>query len=315
MVTRILLALALLSTNAAADPAKLAAARRAIEEVRYDAARELLVDALKGGDNGPKQLREIYRLSAATALVLGDSALAEQYYRLLLALEPDATLPPDTSPKLREPFVAAQAYMAAQARFEITATRQGDSIQIESVDPLRMTETIAVFVDGKRVSRVPASRRTSAAVPLTPAAAEVRALDAHGNTLASIELAAATAPAGGEEPRDDAPALPIYRRWITWAIPAGVAAGVGIGFAIDAQRAKSDHEDIVGSSSMHFFDEAEAARSRWQRSSQISTVGFIAAGAFAATSIVMAVTRPSAQTTVTPAAGPDQVGVTVTRTF
>ncbi|MCP6280625.1 hypothetical protein NL459_28785, partial [Klebsiella pneumoniae] len=81
----------------------------------------LLVEALKQGGNRPEELVEIYRLSGATAAVLGPPELAEQYYRRMLALAPDAVLPPDASPRLREPFVAAQAYMAAQQRFDARA--------------------------------------------------------------------------------------------------------------------------------------------------------------------------------------------------
>ena len=69
-------------------------ARKAVDDIRYDDARGLLVQALKQGGSRPEQLVEIYRLSAATAAVLGSADLAEQYYRRMLALDPTAALPP-----------------------------------------------------------------------------------------------------------------------------------------------------------------------------------------------------------------------------
>ena len=76
-----------------ADSTKLDEARAAIESVRYDDARALLEDALQNGGNSPAELTEIYRLSASTAIVLGQRALADTYFRSWLALDPQASLP------------------------------------------------------------------------------------------------------------------------------------------------------------------------------------------------------------------------------
>src|SRR5690606_6418262 len=80
VVIRVLVLLVLaMPWIARADNPSLAEARKAIDEVRYDDARELLVQALKRGANRPEELVEIYKLSGATAAVLGPEELAEQY--------------------------------------------------------------------------------------------------------------------------------------------------------------------------------------------------------------------------------------------
>lgn len=106
-------ALCALAAPARADSSKLAQARQAIAEVRYTEAQGLLVAALQEGGNSPAAVAEIYQLSARAAAVLREPDLAQQYYCRWLALDPDARLPDGEAPKLRERFVAAQAYMAA----------------------------------------------------------------------------------------------------------------------------------------------------------------------------------------------------------
>ena len=101
--------------SARGDTAKLARARQAIETLQYDTAQKLLIDALDDGANSPADVAEIYRLSASTAVVLESGDVAEQYYRRWLALDPTASLSSDLAPKIRDPFVRAQANSALDA--------------------------------------------------------------------------------------------------------------------------------------------------------------------------------------------------------
>ena len=142
MVTRTLpwlLASTLAVRGAFAEPVKLGEARTALAAVQYDKARGLLVAALKEGTATPAEVAEIYRLSASTATVLGDRELAEQYYRRWLALDPSAALSSSVAPKLREPFVAAQAYIGAHGPLSVKAQRHAAHIAvIIEADPLAM---------------------------------------------------------------------------------------------------------------------------------------------------------------------------------
>jgi len=323
----LLLVLASLALHgiARADNTKLAAARRAVEDVRYDDARGLLVEALEAGTNRPDELREIYQLSAATAMVLGQRDLAEQYYRRVLELDPDARLPADASPKLRQPFVAAQAFMAAHRRLGARAARRGHGIEVTVVaDPLGMVAAVTAIVDGEPL---PAVAVTGAPVVLRPHGRVERVvlLDEHGNTLRVIAAPGdgpASGPVSGADPaeRPAAPDPPFLRRWTTWAIPAAVFTGTGVAFLVGAERAKGRLDDILASSGTHFFDEAEQERKRWKDDALIADIAFAAAGAFTVTAIVMAVTRPpsgtqASQTMVTPMIGADHLGFALVSKF
>jgi hypothetical protein len=283
-------------------------ARKAIEEIRYDDARGLLVQALKQGGSRPDQLVEIYRLSAATAAVLGANDLAEQYYRRMLALDPDASLPQDASPRLREPFVAAQAFMAAQQRFEARATRSAKGIEVSIIDPLGMVVAVGTLEAGELRNKQPFAAQS---ITLPDVGDEVVALDEHGNFLRVIELPSRADPLIS----DAQPRMPFVRRWTTWAIPAVVFAGATTYFFIDASRAHDRHDELLADSSGHFFDEVDAERRHWRRSTIIGWVGVGLTVATATTAFMMAATRDRATVSVTPSVGSDHASVQLEAKF
>jgi hypothetical protein len=184
------LALATASTAPArADSPKLADARRAVEAVDYDAARRLLLEALRDGGNSPAAVGEIYRLLARAAVVLDDRNVAEQYYRRWLAIDPAAALPADAAPKLREPFIAAQSYIAAHGRLLARAQRAPTGeIDVEIVaDPLAMARA-ARALDSAPSAPSPFGSDRRARLP---SGARVAILDDNGNRLLELEPSAA----------------------------------------------------------------------------------------------------------------------------
>lgn len=286
-----------------ADNPSLEQARTAVRDVRYDAAQRLLIEALQRGSNGPDELREIYQLSAAASIVLGQQELASQYYRRMLAVAPDADLLPDASPRLREPFVAAQAFMAAQPRFGIHAVRNGTSIEVKVSDPLRMVFAIVASRAGIRLATV-----RNAAEPVVIEVAdvdEIAVIDEYGNRLRSISGAEL-----GHAPALRASPTPLLRRWTTWAVPAAAFAGVGVAFLIAGQQSKANLDDIVANSSGYYLTDAEAARTSWRRDTQLANVAFGVAGAFAVTAAVMALVRPDPRSNVAAAVTRDAAFVT-----
>jgi hypothetical protein len=323
VIRSVLLILLVLAGIARADTPKtpknpkLAAARQAIEAVRYDDARGLLVEALKAGTSSPAELREIYQLSAATAVVLGQNDLAEQYYRRVLSLDPDARLPADASPKLRQPFIGAQAYMAAHRRLDARAVRRGRRIEVTVVaDPLGMVAAVTAIVDGELLPEVAV---TGAPIVLEPreAAERIVLLDEHGNTLRAIAVPAADPEPPVAVARPGPPRVPIVRRWVTWAIPAVVATGTGVAFLVAGQQAKGRLDDILAASGGYYLEDAEQERRAWRDDTLVSNIAFAAAGAFTLTAIVMAATQPSSgsQTAVIPTAGAHHVGLALSAKF
>jgi hypothetical protein len=296
--------------GAYAEPAKLVEARAALAAVQYDKARMLLVGALGEGTATPAEVAEIYRLSASTATVLGDREVAEQYYRRWLALEPAATLPSSVAPKLREPFVAAQAYMAAHGRLSVKAQRHATHIAVVlEADPLTMAARVSL--DDSAPVAFDAARHAKLDDRGTAQRVVVR--DEFGNALVELETRGLPAVLEPQRPQLVTPAGPsLVRHPAVWGILT-VAAGVtSLGFGLAAQNADDDLANIVANSKEHTLADAEAARDRRDRYGLVANIGFVATGVFAVTTAIMFVTRPEQPTrTVVPTATSSGVGISV----
>ena len=246
MVIRALALVLAFATTAHADSPKLGDARRALDELRYDDAQRLLLAAIAEGNNSAGAMRELYQLAAEVEAVLGHADLAEQYDRRWLALDPSAQLPASRSPKLRDPFVAAQAYMAAHGALVIRATRIDDGrVDVSIVaDPLTMVRTAC------ELTGAPTALDDRAHARVATTATRIAACDEHANRLVEVDVAPA-APAPAPPPATSSPVapvvtsgppvpteIPISHRWTTWGIPTlitGVAGLICLGYAIQAQ--------------------------------------------------------------------------------
>lgn len=275
MVGRTLvLTLAALAATARADSTKLDEARVAVDAVRYDDAQRLLVAALDEGGNAPATMRELYRLSASTAVVLGQRDVGEQYYRRWLAIDPAAALGDDVAPKLREPFVAAQAFITAHGRLRVELARTAEG-EVEVVVRQPFALAVAVSVLGNARVALPAAGRV-----ILPAAAAgtLALLDEHDNRL--VEVAIPPPPELGSElpgpptappPVEAAPS----RGYLAW----GAASLVFVaGASVLAWRVSVEHREIdaaIADSHARYYTDVVEARDRARRFTQ----GAIAAGA------------------------------------
>lgn len=91
-----------------------------------------------------------------------------------------------------------------------------------------------------------------------------------------------------------------------WGIATGTFAAAGTIAYVLASTAKNDLDGIIANSNGHTFDEAEAARQRWQRRIYVTDGLFVVAGALAVVTLVALVTEPSV--VITPTPGGAQVG-------
>lgn len=257
-MNRVVILVLALAATARADSPKLGDARRAVDEVRYDAAERLLLAAILDGNNSAAAMRELYELSADVAAVLGHADLAQWYDMRWLAIAPGAQLAPSRSPKLRDPFVAAQTYMTAHGAIVVRATRDAGHVELTVVaDPLAMVRT-ACELTGPTSALDNRGRAR-----LTTTANRVAICDEHANRLIEIDVTEAAPPppiadAGtAVPPTGPAPTaaavdpplaplaspaqpseLPISHRWTTWGIPTlvtGVAGLICLGYALQAQ--------------------------------------------------------------------------------
>ncbi|MGE0869255.1 MAG: tetratricopeptide repeat protein [Kofleriaceae bacterium] len=288
--------------RAHADNQKLVQAREALAGVRYDEARPLLVEALREGTSSPGEVVEIYRLSASTATVLGEPELAEQFYKRWLALDPSAHLPESVAPKLREPFVAAQAYMDAHGRLSAKA-RWISSSTIEVVidsDPLSMVAALALDVGAPLAPEPPrADRRRRFTLAGDQTLRGIVVLDEFGNHLREIlpgEVGRYIEPITQTSDAE----VSWVRDYRVWLVPAAVAGGVSVGFGLAARRAQSELEDIADNSSEHTVEDFNRVRDRRNARALVANVSFVATTAFVATAAVMYFIRPSATNAVVP---------------
>jgi hypothetical protein len=319
------------SRDATADSTKLAEARGALDAVRYDAAQKLLVEALHEGGNSPATVAEIYRLSASTAIVLGQRDIAEQYYRRWLAIDPRASMPDTVAPKLSEPFVAAQAYMAARGRLTASAARRTPTeveIAIES-DPLAMAKAVAI--DASPPQPLGAERSARVTIAAAASGAAVAVLDEFGNHLIELGVGAAPAePAIGPAPDPttwpvpsepfpgpvDSPRPSRWRDWRIWAVSAGVVWITGFAFGMVAFSRDEEVEDIVREPSKHFYPDLDAARTARDNYATTANVAYLGAALLTGVTVVMFVTRPQPRAmTVAPTASPGAFGVALTGAF
>jgi hypothetical protein len=316
VVIRIVVLLVLgLAMVARADSPKLAEGRKAIDEVRYDDAQRLLVAALEEGDNSPAAMREIYRLSASTAVVMGQSEVGEQYYRRWLALDPSATLSSDVAPKLREPFDAARAYIAAHGGLEISGSRTSPTeLQIEIVsDPLAMVRAARLGPAGQPAA-FGAQRRMRLAVAAETA--HIAIVDHYGNTLLELEVAPGTGPL--VEPRREtmpSPKPKQSRTWLAFGVPAAILIAGGLGVGTYAYLQWQVANENSADSSQHFFTDVDADVS------QSRTLGYVAGGvaavgvSLAIPAAILFLRSTESRTQVTPLAGGGTTGLAVTTRF
>jgi hypothetical protein len=319
----IVLAALLAAAPARGDSAKLAEARRAVAAVDYDAARRLLVEALHDGGNSPAAVGEIYRLSARAAVVLDQRDLAEQYYRRWLAIDPDAALPGELAPKLREPFVAAQAYIAAHGRLQARARRTpAGEIEVELLaDPLAMAHAAAVVdATGRPTGGPPVVFGGAQRVQLA-SGTRAAILDDSGNRLleldpGTIEPAASVATRSAAPPSTPQTERPWIQRWMTWAIPTGVftlgAAGFGVAAIVSYGRA----HQINDASGQYHLSDAEANVHRGRVFVWITAgAGVAAIGCAIPTAIYFFRRHDRGGAVLAPTAGPGQIGVALSGRF
>ena len=186
-------------------PELLARAQAALTDLRYEDAAALLDRAYTAGGNHPADLRRLFQLTAQVAVTMRDEAGAELAFRRLLVLDPDATLPEGTSPKIVSRLETARAALRGSDSLAVTfAARPGrPAVVVAQVhsDPLAMVAGLrAAWRDDAGASahtggtpgplslEVPLPRDTHVTLEL---------LDRHGNVLVEGSVIAGPADGGG----------------------------------------------------------------------------------------------------------------------
>ena len=295
-------------------------ARKQLDDLKYDEAASSLEQALRQGESGPKELAEIYQLSAQVAAARGDDAAAEDYFKHLLALAPETRLPAGVSPKIAAPFENARAFIDQRLPISVRWEKDpsGPAVRVlVDADPLSMVHGAEVIwtEDGapKRVTKSGTAPFEVTVPSKKKLAVRIAAIDDFGNRIAEFgtqrkPLVIDTSgdgeligkPGGDDggpaEADDDSGERPVFAKWWLWGGVAVVAAGAGTYFGLDVVKAKDqieelnrrtqDPEDPVQ------YSEAQAIQKRGERSAILANVTFGVAGAAAVAAVILYVTEP-----------------------
>jgi hypothetical protein len=290
--------------SASADHAGLARARGAIDDNKFEEARDHLRATLRSGELGPEDLAQAHLLAGMVELVLGDNA-SDASFRNAVLLSRRIDLPDGSAPKFRAALAKARAFVDGKGPLRVAIARDADLVVVTiDNDPIGIVTSIAGQGADQKSIVVPAAHKVTLAV----ASGTVTLRDVWGNTVRELAVPEASAIVR-TDPIVDAPVARTewYRKPIVWGIATGTLAVAGTVAYVLASSAKSDLDDIIDHSASHTFDEAEDARETWRTRVHITDGLFITAGALAVVTLVALVTEPSS-VVVTPANGGAQVG-------
>jgi hypothetical protein len=284
-------ALAFCSVAHADEPSPLGQAKLAYEQVRFDDAQRLLIEALEEGGKQPLAMREIYKLLGASAVALGKTDDAEKYYRAWIAIDPRAALDAGASPKLRVPFDAAKSYITANGSLDAVAELGSDGeVRIRVItDPLAMARTAAI---GEHSVAIVDRAALITIAPQGP----VQLRDRWGNTL--VEIMPSGAPPIRREPTPTVePAPPAASgsgpfvvvddrpkrstAFYALAIPTGLLLAAGAGFGAAAFVYNGEVQTALEDSGAHYYTDVADNQKKvtlfWKLSAVIGGAGLVLA--------------------------------------
>lgn len=186
-------------------PDLLARAQAALTDLRYEDAATLLDRAYAAGGNRPADLRRLFQLTAQVAVTMGNDTGAELAFRRLLVLDPEATLPAGTSPKIVSRLDQARAALKSSDSLAVTfATHPGRPAEVTAQvhsDPLSMVAGLraAWRDDDGTTAHAGGTPGPLSLDVLLPHDTHVtmELLDRHGNILVEGSVIAGPGDAGG----------------------------------------------------------------------------------------------------------------------
>lgn len=314
--------------HAQSGPALLAQAQAALDELQYEDAAALLDRAWRAGGNRPDDLVQLFRLTGQVAVTLGNDADAELAFRRLLALDPDATLPDGTSPKIAARLDAARATMSKPLGVKIGEPAGQRVLHLEVVsDPLNMIAGAHIrYRDGRGVERIQETRGSGPlTLPIAPSTqVQVDVLDEHGNILVTESFTTRSLAPEPRKPRGPAPTRPVsvdppdspfHTRPLTWAAAAAGIGAVGLFFGLRSESAQDELDQLNRNSPAHDFRDALAVEGRLRRDTLIANIGFAAAGATAVVAAVLWLREPRPDRAAIPALTPSATAWTIDWSF
>ena len=195
LVLTVLLAALLSNSSLAVAQSALAEAEAAYQEIDYERTQERASAALRDGGLSKRQLVRTYELLGIAEAAAGDSDASRDAYVRMLAIDPDAQVDADLSPRFREPFMEARGYWSsrrAQLDVEVRFDRARGALRVLLSDPVGMASQIRVlsrlpgtieYAEARRPANESVRFEVDGAVGTGAIEYLLRVEDEHGNTL------------------------------------------------------------------------------------------------------------------------------------
>lgn len=327
----------------AAPNAKLAEARRLVDDLDFEAALKALDAAERADDNDRTAVTEILLLQGIAFGTLGKDAKTRDAFRKLLVLAPETKLPNDLPPRVRTPFFEAKDW--ASTNGPITATpgaevADGVVKQINVTvgkDMLRLVKAARFHVSGSGPDlvvdvAVTAGRAETAVMGRARVTWFVELLNERKGVLLKTDARDDGKPAevAVKPTVVEAPAQPVavvterpveggWRRPVGFVLIGGAAVAVAVGAVMGVQsagaRAKvtGATKDASGRVVNLSQKDAAALESSANTQATVANVLFGAGAGLAAAGVVLVVLGPSSAPTL--AMQPAPGGVVFTGSF
>jgi len=305
----------LLTTPAFAQNHTLADAERAYQAVDFPATHALAKQALDAGGADREQTARLYVLLAISAAAQDDAEEAKAAFVVALAVKPSLKLDKGLSPKIRDPYLAAQGYWGASPEQLSLAAKPGSDrahLIIQLSDPAALVSKLELRIAAAGISPRPSfelsampSTRFTLPAQLHGRSYEytLRALDRSGNVLAErgsnadpeLVHASPTQPAEGSAPMPAAHGRS-YLLPVTLGIAGLGAVAAGIVFQVKRENAAQDWNssscEQPGQTRVEQCQSVDESRQKYEH----LAIGFYAAGGALLTGSLIALVagRPAA---------------------
>jgi len=283
-------------------------ARSQLDSLQFATANQSLRWALQTGGASVDLVAQIYQLTAETSAALGDEPAAVSAFSHLISLVPAYKLPAGTSPKIAEPFAAAQAWMlshrplALHKATQTLANRQVTQVTVRiDSDPTQLVSSVRLMYsksDGSSASLIAPNTGRAAVFSRLPAQivapVHAQALDRFGNTLVADIGEEAHIPLAPSSPTTETSNSVWLSPW-PYAGASVVAAGIGVAFGLKYRTQRDDISTCDATPGACFPEGYAATKDAADRNQLVSLASFGTAIILGGVAVWLAVRGQSTQ--------------------
>jgi hypothetical protein len=305
-----------------AETGKLDQAVKAIEQLNYTEAQQLLFAVVQSGHATSEQLAKAYFNIGQCEAALGNDVEATDSFYLALMIQPATIFPPGGSPKIRQRLNEARSRVTEVGVLDASAHLRDGVLDVRlRNDPLQLVKDIEVVTTraGGDVGHAKLDGKASR-VEIESDVQTIRVLfhDEAGNELKAIDVEP------GAKTDGSAPAPAVEGKpsvWTHWGLWAGVAGAFAIGgtyFTIEAGKLDKQARDAAAAQPPN-EPQVSNLEDRRDSTALYGIVGYSLAGAAAVTAGALLLFHDDAPKPASdagasntarliPIAGPGQVG-------